>query len=114
MIPIVIKIGDAKSFTRPSQWTVTPDDRQTKIEIIDGVHVQDYGVVDDGETITFTAVFDKTNAALIRQYWVTRTLVPVIDHGNENLGLRRVVVKSWTKNERFPKMYIITLELWAV
>ena len=114
MVQIVIKIGDAKSFNRPSQWTVTPDDRQTKIEIIDGVHVQDYGVVNEGGTISFTAVFDAENAEKIRQYWITRTLVPVIDHGNENLGLRRVVVKSWSKNERFPKMYIVTLELWAV
>ena len=76
--------------------------------------MQDYGVVDAGETIACTAVFDSKNAETIRQYWITRTLVEVIDTNGASIGKRRVVVKSWTRVDRFADKLTVTLEFWAV
>ena len=107
-----INIGAAKSFKRPESWENTPDDRQTLIKIIDGVHVEDNGLVTDGEIISCQAVFNAANWSLVKGYWYNRTMVTVIDHAGNSLGEKRVVVKKYTYVEKFNKYYTVTLELW--
>ena len=46
-----VRIGDVLSFARPEDWTYTPDDRQQKVEIINGVAIQDFGHIEAGDTM---------------------------------------------------------------
>ena len=110
---MAIKIGDVYSFARPTSWTITPDDRMSKIEIIDGVHVQDFGVVDAGQTIACTVRLSAANWATVKGYWTGRTLVTAVDESGTSWTNRRVVVKSWTYVERFPAYVDVTLEFWG-
>lgn len=114
MTTIVINIGSAKSFRSPESWDVTPDDRQERVEIVGGIHVEDYGVIDAGEVVSCQLVFDATNWALVKGYWTARTLVAVTDQAGNSLGNRRVVVKKYKYQDRHPKYYTVDLELWAV
>ena len=111
---MAISVGGVKSFKRPTSWSVIPDDRQSRIEIIGGMHVQDYGVVDAGETISCTVVFNATNWEAIKNYWISRTLIEIIDDSGALLGNRRVVVKSYTYVDRFSKYVTATIEFWAI
>lgn len=113
---MVINIGAAKSFKTPDSWDSTPDDRQEKIEIVGGVHVEDLGVVDAGETVTCQAIFDASNWETIKGYWTDRTMVSVTDPAGNALGSRRVVVKGfgYTGIKKKPKFYNVKLELWRV
>lgn len=111
---MAISIGSVTSYRRPSSWQITPDDRQTKIEIVDGIHVEDEGIVAAGETIGCTAIFSATSWVTVKGYWTNRTLVTVADESGTSYTNRRVVVKSWTYVERFPKYITATLEFWGV
>lgn len=109
-----LKIGDAEAFKRPESWAVTPDDRQEKHETINGVVVEDYGVVDAGETISTTAIFTYYNYLKILEYWRSRQKVPVIDVAGIDHGALRVVVKSDTYIDRFESFHKLELEFWKV
>lgn len=111
---MVINIGSALSFRTPESWEVTPDDRQSKIEIVGGIYIEDLGLVDSGETVTCQAIFNAENWALIQGYWSNRTLVNVIDQSGNSLGNRRVIVKKYKyQDKKFMKYYLVDLELWA-
>ena len=109
---MAISIGTVRSYKRPSSWTVTPDDRQEVIDIIGGVHVQDEGIVDAGEKITCIAIFTAAAWATVKDYWINRTKVTVVDESGNTYTNCRVVVKSYTHVERFPAYYTVTLEFW--
>lgn len=109
-----LKIGDAVAFKRPESWTITPDDRQEKHETIGGVVVEDYGVVDAGETIATTAIFNYYNYLKVLEYWRSRQKVPVIDVAGIDHGALRVVVKSDTYIDRFESFHKLELEFWKV
>lgn len=114
MTIIVINIGTAHSFKKPDSWENTPDDRQQIIKIIGGVHIEDNGLIASGEVISCQAVFDSANWAIVKGYWIARTLVAVTDHAGNNLGNKRVVVKKYGYVDKFPKYYTVNLEFWAV
>ena len=116
MSKIVINIGSAKSFRTPDGWKVAPDDRQSRDEIVGGVYVQDFGVVDCGETLSCQAIFDSTNWSTVKGYWLARTLVDVTDPDGSDMGNRRVVVKDYTRTgtKLHPHMYLTTLEFWKL
>ena len=108
---MAIKIGDAHALTS-SDWLVTPDDRQTLIQTIGGVEVQDLGYIKDGDKFTCKAVVFKTDADLIFNYWHNRTLVNVTDEAGfvyENL---RVLVKRYSYVYKFSDYLNVELEFW--
>jgi hypothetical protein len=117
---IAISVGTAKSINgginglRAINWQVTPDDRQTRTDIVGGVHVQDLGVVEEGEIKSCTAVFDAANWTLVKGYWTSRTLVTVIDEAGNTFTNMRVKVKSYTPVDRFYSKVTATLEFWGV
>ncbi len=111
---MVINIGTAKSFKKPESWENTPDDRQTMIKIVGGVHVEDNGLIPNGEILSCQVIFDAANWAIVKGYWYARTLVAVTDHAGNSLGLKRIVVKKYAYVDKFPKFYSVTLELWSV
>ena len=111
---MVIKIGTAKSMKKPAEWGNNPDDRQTLVKIIGGVIVIDNGLIEDGETITCQAIFDVKNWLIVKGYWYGRTMVEVVDHADNSLGEKRIVVKKYKYVEKHEKFYDVTLELWSV
>jgi len=111
---MVISIGTAKSFKKPDSWENTPDDRQTMIKIVGGVHIEDNGLIADGEILSCQVVFNAVNWAIVKNYWVNRTMVEVIDHAGNALVSKRVVVKKYSYVDKFPKYYTVTLEFWSV
>lgn len=111
---MAISIGMARTLRRPDNWEVAPDDRQFRHETIGDIYVADHGIVETGETIRFSAVFNLSNWALVKGYWYDRTMVNVTTQGGANLGQRRVRVLKYKEVERFENKYIeATIELWA-
>lgn len=114
MTTIRIKLGDALSFDSPQNKKLVPDDRQQTIEVMGGVAVQDYGHVEAGDKVSFSATFNAAAWALISGYWDNRTKVTFIDEDGTSYANCRVVVKSWTHRGRFPSYVVATLEIWRV
>lgn len=111
----MIKIGDAVSLGRPTDWTYTPDDRQKQVEIIGGVSVQDFGHVAAGDKFSFSAQFENAQFAKIVEYWNKRILVDITDQGGNTWAGCRVILKSYSYVEKFEKKVVkATLEIWRV
>ena len=69
-----IRIGEVFSFRTPESWQETFDDRQERIEVIGGVEVQDYGVIDEGRILTCSAIFKVSDwENVIKNYCKNRT-----------------------------------------
>lgn len=88
------------------------NDRQTKHETLGGAHVEDYGHIEADEIISCECELDEENWRLVRQYWLSRMKVPVIDEGGRSWEDMRIVVKSVSYIEQFEEYYEVTLELW--
>ena len=111
MILIAIKIGGVVP-TRFEDWNVTPDDRQSKIETIGGVEVQDFGHAEEGDTLSCKVTLSGADAATIFSYWNKRTLVNVEDEGGIVYENSRVVVKKYSRIKCFPPYFAVELEFW--
>lgn len=107
-----IKIGDIYSYKTPESWTYTPDDRQEKIELINGVTVQDCGYVEAGDTISCSTIFAAVDFSTLKNYWINRTRVTVIDKAGVSHLNARVIVKSYQYVEKFPQYVTAELEFW--
>lgn len=95
-------------------WSVIPDDRQTQIQTVGGVVVQDFGVVEEGEKYSCTVTLPKTDAETIKGYWKNRTLVTLTDEGGEVYENVRVIVKRYGYLTGFKKYMKMGLEFWRV
>ena len=104
-------IGDIETLT-VSDFRVVPDDRQTMIETIGGVEVQDFGHIEDGDKIFCTITLTDTAANTLYNYWHNRTFVNVADEKGNSYGNLRVVVKEYGYLGKFRKYYKIKLEFW--
>ena len=112
-IPIHIKIGEVETL-RTENWQVIPDDRQTRIETIGGVVVQDFGYIAEGESFSCNVTVPSAGANAIAAYWHNRTFVPVIDVNGTAIGDMRVVVKKYGYVEHFEDHIWAEIELWRV
>lgn len=111
VISIGIKIGDVVP-ERFENWDFIPDDRQKRFETIGGVEVQDFGHVEDGDTITCDVTLRGSDAGIILDYWHTRTRVNVLDEGGTVYENMRVVVRRYPRIKNFPSFYACKLEFW--
>lgn len=107
-----IRIGTVYSFRAPERWTFTPDDRQQKIELIDGVVVEDCNYIPAGDTISCSALFKSADFAVVRGYWTNRTRVTVADEVGNVYSNVRVLVKSYHYESRFPSYVNAEIEFW--
>ena len=110
---MAIKIGTVYSLSNPENETITPDDRQQTIEIMDGVSVQDYGHIAAGDKITWTLTFSPAAWMVVKDYWNTRQLVSITDAGGETFT-GRVVIKSYSRKARFESHVVANIEIWRV
>ena len=108
-----IKIGDVETNSVES-WKIEPDDRQTLIEIQNGVTTQDFGRYESGDKITCSCKMWRSVFETVKSYWENRTLVTVTDEADvswENMSVR---IKSWGYLERFPDTINAEIEFWRV
>ena len=110
-ILIAIKIGEVTPL-RFEGWDITPDDRQSQIETIGGVEVQDFGHVEEGDKISCAVTLSGSDAATIYSYWHNRTLVTVTGESGITYNNSRVVVKAYSEIKHFPTYFAIKLEFW--
>ena len=110
----LLRIGDCVSFSTPKDWRHTPDDRQERVETMGGNVVQDYGVIDSGETITVSATFKKGEFDKLQAIWRNRQLVNVTDEAGEVWQDMRVKIIAWSYVDMFPDTYNVELEIWRV
>lgn len=110
----MITIGSVRSVGHVENYTSKPDDRQSLVQTIGGVVVEDYGVVDNGEVLSMTATFDSTNYDALVLLWKNRTLSSVtLEDGS--VITARVVIRSYTYADKlFPGYKKVSFELWRV
>lgn len=116
----MVTIGTIHSVGHADNYTSTPDDRQTLVKTVTStgagsVTVEDYGVVDDGEIVSFTAVFSAADYSALVAIWKARTLSTVTFDDGTVWSNARVVIKGVSyfdsKLARYKK---VQLEVWRV
>ncbi len=111
---MVVRIGDAVSLNAPEE-SIIPDDRQTKIQTVGGVVVQDYGHIQTGDVVQWSNLqMMQHDAEIVESYWNSREAVTVINAGLQTFTAR-VAVKRWKRLPRFEKKVVeMDVELWLV
>lgn len=107
-----IKVGDVYSYGKAEGWTYAPDDRQEKIELINGVTVQDCGRIEAGDSMSCSATFRIADFGTLCGYWNNRTKVTMIDESGTIHNNTRVIVKTYSYVDRFPSYVKCDLEFW--
>lgn len=110
---MVIRIGEVKTLN-VENWKFIPDDRQSTVETIGGVVVQDFGRVPKGDKISCSANIRAADKDTLFGYWNNRTLVTVIDEAGNSHENCRVIVKEYSYIPHFGKYYNLTLEFWRI
>lgn len=109
---IHIKIGDVETL-RTEKWDMVPDDRQTRIDTIGGVEVQDFGYVPEGDTFTCSITVEAAGFEVICQYWHNREFVTVRDVSGREIPHLRPVVKKYGYIDNFEETsYRADMEFW--
>lgn len=93
--------------------TITPDDRQELVKVFGSVVVQDYGHITAGDTVSWKLQFNKPNWELVKSYWHNRVIVNVQDEAGK-IFQARIVVKSYSRVNRFPDYINASVELWRI
>ena len=100
---------------RTEGWSIAPDDRQTRIETIGGLVVQDFGRVTEGDIFSCRVTVSSAGADIIDQYALNRQFVTVRDTSGKEIHNLRPVVKKYGYVDRFEKKYHwVELEFWRV
>ena len=112
---MAVKIGAAYSMNDPENETITPDDRQTLIEVMDGAVVQDFGHYEEADKIEWSLQFRLSDWEIVKGYWASRELVEVTDiHGGRSVTAR-IVIKNYSYVDWFrDKAVKAKLELWRI
>ena len=108
----MIYINDIPSFRDPEHYTITPDDRVEKIDLINGVVVQDFGHITGGDTFALECLFTMDNFNRFVDLWERRQKVSFTDTGGITWQGLRIVLKSFERDRNFPEYVMTTFELW--
>lgn len=108
----MIYINDIPSFRAPEKETLTVDDRQERIELINGVAVQDLGRVEAGDVFSVQCLFSTDNYARVQSLWLSRAKVTYTDESGTTWQNMRIIVKEMERQKKFPTYILVTFELW--
>lgn len=108
----MIYINNIPSFRDPESYKLIIDDRVEKIELINGVAVQDYGHIAEGDAFSIVCVFSKANFNRVLALWEAREKVSFTDTAGVVWQALRIVLKEYEYLEKFPKYIKATFELW--
>lgn len=110
----MVRIGEVYSLASPSDLQITPDDRQTTLEIMNGIVVQDFGHVTDGDKMSFSIQVWRKDWDKLVQYWNDREFVE-IELPSGDIFNARVVIKGYTYTYKFEdKAVDVKIELWRI
>ena len=106
----------ASSYRSPETYGKTLDDRQEKIEIIAGVCVDDCGYIEQGDVLTYTAIFTAENFAKVKSFFANRTKIKFTNESGIIYNNVRVVIKSYKayNAQYYPDMISADFEIWMV
>mgnify|MGYP000502956627 CR=1 FL=1 len=116
----MVQIGTIKSIGHTDGLSIIPDDRQTLVKTVNqngagSVTVEDYGVVDDGEVVSFSAVFSSSDYNALVTLWKNRTAVTVTLEDGTVIASARVVLKSAAYFDvLLPGYKKVSMEVWRV
>ena len=118
----IVKIGSVQSLGKVESYTVTPDGRQTKVQVVDGVVVQDMGIFSDGMTFSFSTTFLAGDFKAIVAMWENRQKFTFTDTTGEEYANCRIVIKTWQPLDGFERnlknfeqmAYKVSCEVWRV
>ena len=111
----MVKIGEAYSMNDPENETITPCDRQTLVEVMDGAVVQDFGRYEEADKIEWSLQFRLRDWEIVKGYWSSRKLVEVTDQRGGRSITARIVIKSYNYVEHFRNKAITAkIELWRI
>lgn len=119
---MVIKNGSTiiKSIGCEKDFESTPDDRIDLVKTFtsngtSNVVVEDYGVVDNGEKITATAVFSASDFNVLKTLWSARTLCEVTFNDGRIVNNARVLIRRVQYYDDLINSYKkVSLEVWLV
>ena len=108
----MIYINDIPSFRDPDSFKLIVDDRVSKIELINGVAVQDMGYVAEGDAFSIVCMFSADNFDRVSDLWAARQKVSFTDIAGVTWQGLRIVIKEVEYDRNFPDYVIATFELW--
>ena len=115
-----IRIGSVYSIGKTENFSVNPDDRQELVQLVDGaVCIDGWGGTrnSDGDIVSLTATFTKSDAEIVIALWSGRVLTSVALENGETIANARVIVRriNYTENVDWRNKYtILDLEIWRV
>lgn len=108
----MIKINEIKSLRDPESSEVIYDDRIEKIEVINGVAIQNYGHIKEGDAFSLVCVFKDTDYNEILALWESDEKVTFTDRAGFVWENMRLVIRRAKYLERYPRYVEVTFELW--
>jgi len=109
-----MKIGDVTVVKRMTDFKLTPDDRQTMIQTMNSNIVEDYGHVDSGDRVSAEFTLTDAGWATIKNYWINRTKIDIVDEGGRIYTSRRILVKGYQPIIHFAGYWRVELEFWNI
>lgn len=115
-----IQIGNVKSIGKSENFSVTPDDRQELVQLVDGAVAVDgwEGTrKTDGDVVGLTATFTRADGDTVIGWWNTRTLKQVVLETGETITNARIVIRRISYPDALPFRPLFTvldMEFWKV
>lgn len=119
-IRITYSGNTVSSIGKTEDLEFTPDDRQEIVKTVTSsgtasVTVEDYGVVDNGEVISLSAVFSNADYGTLKTWWSARNKVNVVLDDGTTINNARLVVKGTRYYDgMMPQYKTVMLEVWKV
>lgn len=108
----MIWINDIPSFRDPEKCTLIFSDRVEKIEIMNGVSVQDWGHIEADDVFVIECMFTRENCGRVSELWEARQKVNFTDTAGTVYEDMRLVLKELERDRNFPEYVMMRFELW--
>lgn len=92
-------IGSVVAIDDPSSFKQTEDDRIQNVQVIDGVYLEDLGLIEAGRTYDVTLTITEADYAALIAYRSAGATPAMIDHRGNSLGSRAFRIKGKTTVE---------------
>lgn len=108
----MIYINDIPSLRDPESHSLIFDDRAEKIPIINGVVLQDYGHIPQGDSFGLECVFSEENYNRIAELWTNSQRVNYTDSNGIVHSDLKLYFRNVRRYPKFPNYVVLNFELW--
>lgn len=108
----MVYFNDIPSFRKLEDFKIIPDERVEKIELMDGVVVQDLGHIAEGDVFKLTCLFSKKNWERFKDLWERREKIAFTDTAGVVWQGMRIVMGTYYPDKEFPQYTFAEFELW--